>query len=133
MSRIARDWALAAMRRRDLPPSAKLVLVCLADRHNQETGNCSPAIRRIATDAGISESSVKAALRQLKNARLIKVFQRTAKTGRGKPNMTNMYVLIGGAITAPKRGRNLPPNREDIKTPSAPYDLAMTLEGDDDV
>lgn len=110
-----------------LTPSASLVLLCLANRHNQETGRCDPSLGRISTDTGLSERAVRSALRELEAKRLITTTHRTRRTGLGKRNMTNRYRIKGGAKSAGGMGQNLPPKQED--TPSAFDDLVMMVEG----
>lgn len=55
MSHAAVNWALE---QRGLKPSAKLVLICLADRHNKDTGECFPSQDLLASDACLSRSSL---------------------------------------------------------------------------
>ena len=47
--------------------------------------------------------------------------------------MTNLYVLNGREVRALGMGKELPPNQETNKTPSAHYDVAMDVEEGDDV
>lgn len=65
MSHTAVNWALEQT---GLKPAAKLVLICLADRHNKDTGECFPSQELLAKDACISRSSLNdqlAALEEL--------------------------------------------------------------------
>lgn len=55
MSIAALNWA---MEQTGLKPAAKLVLICLADRHNKDTGECFPSQELLAKDACISRSSL---------------------------------------------------------------------------
>ena len=55
MSHTAVNWALEQT---GLKPAAKLVLICLADRHNKDTGECFPSQELLARDACISRSSL---------------------------------------------------------------------------
>lgn len=61
MSYQATNWA---MKQRDMKPATKTVLLCLADRHNPDNG-CFPSQKRIATDACMSERSVRTHLAEL--------------------------------------------------------------------
>jgi DNA-binding MarR family transcriptional regulator len=106
---------------------ARLVLLCLANRHNQETGRCDPSIATICKDTGLSERSVRQGLRQLEAEGLISTVHRVQRTGRGKRNISNRYRLKGGAQYAGGMGHNMPPKQE-IYQPSAFDDLSMLLE-----
>lgn len=55
MGRKAMDWAWSQT---GLKGNAMLVLVCLADHHNDKTGQCNPKRERIAQRVGISERAV---------------------------------------------------------------------------
>lgn len=109
---------------------ARLVLLSLANRHNQETGRCDPSVAKICKDTQLSERAVRKALRELEALRLISTVERKLRTGRGKRNMTNRYRLKGGAQYAGGMGHNMPPKQEEY-TPSAFDDLAMLVEGVD--
>lgn len=112
MSYTASREAWKAVRGSKILPSARLVLLALADRHNQETGRCDPSLSRICEDTGLSERTVRSALRQLEKAKLIRTIHRTIRTGVGKRNLNNRYVLLGGATVAGGMGQQLPPNQE---------------------
>ena len=105
---------------------SKIVLLTLANHHNQETGRCDPSISRISKCAGISERAVRSAIRQLEELRVIVTVERKQRTGRGKRNLTNRYRIAGGAQYAGRVGHNMPTKQE--YTPSAFDDLAMSLE-----
>lgn len=105
---------------------SRLVLLALANRHNQETGRCDPSLSRISEDTQLSERAVRGALRELEKLRLISTVERRLHTGRGRRNLTNRYRLKGGAQYAGRMGHNMPPKLED--TPSAFDDLAAVLE-----
>lgn len=61
MSHQATNWA---MKLRDMKPATKAVLLCLANFHTPDKG-CFPSHRRIATDACMSERSVRNHLAEL--------------------------------------------------------------------
>lgn len=106
---------------------ARLVLLALANRHNQETGRCDPSLTTIAEDVQLSERSVRYGLRELERLGLVSTVERKQRTGRGKRNLTNRYRLKGGAQFAGRMGHDMPPNLK----PSAPSvfdDLAMLLD-----
>ena len=105
---------------------ARLVLLVLANRHNQEAGRCDPSVARICEDAQLSERAVRKSLRELEQLKLIVTVERKQRTGRGKHNLTNRYRIAGGAQYAGRVGHNMPTKQE--YTPSAFDDLAMSIE-----
>lgn len=111
----------------DMGLPARLVLLALANRHNQETGRCDPSIATICHDTKLSERAVRAALRELEELKLITTTERKLRTGRGKRNLTNRYRLKGGAQYAGRVGHNMPPKLETT-APSAFDDLAALLD-----
>lgn len=129
MSHTAIRFAFDHVRTHKLKASSSLVLLCLANRHNQETGRCDPSLSRLVDDSGLSERAVRSALRDLEAQRLITTTHRTQRTGLGKKNLTNRYRIKGGAKSAGGMGQNLPPKQE--YRPSAFDDLVMSLEGAD--
>jgi len=133
MSFTALSTALRMISEKKLTNSAKLALIALASRHNQETGRCDPSLERIAKDMRLSKRAVRDGLRELEEKGLLETVHRTAKTGRGKRNLTNRYRLLPRANPAGRMGQNLPPKQESYTNPSAYDDLAMTLEDDNDV
>lgn len=132
MSWSALAGAMSVMRRDDIPASAKLVYVALANRHNQETGRCDPSVDRIMADTGMSRRAVIYGLRSLEKSGQISTVHRKQRTGRGVKNMTNRYRLKASAKSAHGMGQILHPKQE-YYTPSAFDDLAMLIEGGDDV
>lgn len=130
MSMTALRAAMGIVEAIDLTPCAKLVLLCLANRHNQETGRCDPSVERIASDLRISPRSVQNGLRELSEKKAIQIIERKQRTGRGKRNLTNRYRLLGGAKFASGVVQNLHPKQEDT-APSAFDDLAMLIESED--
>ena len=109
---------------------ARLVLLALANRHNQETGRCDPSVATICEDTQLSERAVRAALRELEGLKLITTTERKLRTGRGKRNLTNRYRIKGGAQCAGRMGHNMPPKQE-YSPPAAFDDLAMLLDMDE--
>jgi predicted transcriptional regulator len=85
----------------DLSMAAKLVLIRLADVHNQETGRCDPSLPSISRDLGISERAVRIGIRSLEAARLIKTSHRQERSGAGPRCLSNRYKLF------PQRKYNL--------------------------
>ena len=110
----------------EMSPSAKLVLLALSNRHNQETGRCDPSIKTIAADTRMSERAIQYGLRELEAVKAIVTVERKQRTGRGKKNLTNRYRIAGGASFACGGVQDLRTKQE--YTPSAFDDLAMSIE-----
>jgi hypothetical protein len=75
----------------DIPGTAKLVLIALANRADEETGHCWPSIQRIAKEASCSPRSVHTYIGALKRNGYVDV-----RSGRGKTSggHTNDYWLL---------------------------------------
>ncbi|BAP87760.1 hypotjetical protein [Burkholderiales bacterium GJ-E10] len=120
MSARAAAWAWGIVSAGRIPsPSGKLVLLKMADRADPE-GRCWPGHERTAADCGLSESSVKAALRDLTEAGLLSVERRRDAQGRDLPNI---YLL------------SLPPlesetEAEARRAPKSPAPAPVEDEGD---
>lgn len=78
--------------RAELPHRAVSVYIYLADRANR-AGECWPAIPTIAAELKLSQSTVRRALRDLKNAGLLKTEQRYRAKG-GKSSL--LYKIRNG-------------------------------------
>lgn len=126
MSMTALRAAFAHVANVEMGIPSKLVLLSLADHHNQETGRCDPSIARLQKATGLSERAIRKAIRELEVLRLVTTVERKQRTGRGKRNLTNRYRIAGGAQYAGRMGHNMPPNHNT--TPSAFDDLAMSIE-----
>jgi hypothetical protein len=131
MSLRALKAAFAAIATHKMAAPSRLVLLALANRHNQETGRCDPSTARLASDVQIDERTVRKSLRELEALGLLQTVHRQARTGRGKRNMRNRYRILVGANGPVVVGANNPPNQED-NTPSSFRDLAMLLDDGDD-
>ena len=127
MSMTALRSAFAQIRASKVSLPARIVLLCLANRHNQETGRCDPSLATICDDTGLSERAVRQALRQLEAERMISTVHRVQRSGRGKRNLSNRYRIRGGAQYAGGMGHNMPPKQELYAT-SVFDDLAMLIE-----
>lgn len=112
----------------EMSAPARLVILALSNRHNQETGRCDPSNATICKDTQLTERTVRKALRELEALRLITTTERKQRTGRGKRNMTNRYRLKGGVQYAGRMGSNMPPKQE--YTPGAFDDLVLAIEVD---
>lgn len=128
MSLRATNWAFAAIERAagKVTPAAALTLLALAHAHNQETGRCDPSLKTIEAKTGLSERTIRRALRQLEAARLIATTHRTVRTGLGKRNLRSRYAFTGGVKMSGGVGSECPPNRE-VYAPSAFDDLAFAI------
>lgn len=60
----------SAIYQEDLPARSKLVYMYLKDRANKD-GQCWPAIQTIGWDLGLSRSTVKRALKELEQGKLL--------------------------------------------------------------
>jgi len=67
MSHAATNWAFS---QRGLKPATKLVLLCLADRHNPDNG-CFPSQERLCDDAEMSRSTLNLHLAELERLGLL--------------------------------------------------------------
>lgn len=85
MSHKATNWAFEC---RNLRPSAKLVLLALADCHNPKNG-CFPSHGYLAEVTCMSERSVRDQLDSLEAAKLI----RRVRINSGKGRQSNRYIL----------------------------------------
>lgn len=126
MSMTAIRAAFAHIQSREMGIPSRLVLLALADHHNQETGRCDPSIARLCRSTGLSERSVRNGLRELEKLKVISTVERKRRTGRGKINLTNRYRIGGGAQYAGRMGHDMPPNHNT--TPAAFDALAMSIE-----
>lgn len=61
MSFEAMGWAW----KQNLPASTKMVLLVLADHHNETTGKCNPKVKSIAERAGLSERNTSLQIKKL--------------------------------------------------------------------
>lgn len=87
MSHIATNWAFS---QKGLRPAEKLLLLCLADRHNPDQG-CFPSQVRLADDAGMSRASVNENLTKLEAKGLIRRHQKIDARTRRQQN--TRYIL----------------------------------------
>lgn len=103
MSHIATEWAL---KQRGLKPASRIVLFCLADRHNPDLG-CFPSHKRLAEDAEMSDRSVRDHLAILEAKGLI----RRETGGRKAGEFASTRYLLAfeeGFEPAPDRRQDLP-------------------------
>ena len=80
MSVQAMTWAFA----QDVEPHAKLVLIALANRSNQDTGICFPGQALLAAECSMSSRTVRRHLRALEDKGLVRRRARMLPEGRGR-------------------------------------------------
>lgn len=120
------------------PASKKLVLLCLANMHNGQTGQLNPSVAAVAMACGISEKQARRQIHELMQAGLVEVVGNHAG---GNPKATRHYRLNLGevihtppadvtppaSVTPPMDGsRPLPPVGVD---PSRPCPLPLPPVG----
>lgn len=101
MSNKALYWARVEVR--GLNPSAKLVLMMLADHKNETTGECFPSIPTLAAETGLSESGVKLAIKELEAAKLL------TRNYRPEISRTDYALHTGGSVSDPQGGQSVTP------------------------
>lgn len=109
---MARVWEL------DIPnATAKLILLCLADCMNAETGRCFPSRKYIANACSCSEATVKRQLAELESAGFIKREPRFID-GRQTSSMYMLHIgeFEGGVQIAPPGGSPATPHVTGIVT-----------------
>lgn len=77
MSAKATFWAWSL---KGLKSSQKLVLLCLADNHNGESGQCNPSVAFIADKTGLNRKTILQALSDLERVGLIRAQKRFGTT-----------------------------------------------------
>jgi hypothetical protein len=89
-------WALE---QRTKTPSEKLVLICLAEAANVETGECWPAQTTIARRCQVARTTVNRTLASLEEAGLIEQERRAGAAGETLPSVYRLPVLQGVSKT----------------------------------
>lgn len=77
MSAKATFWA---WQQKGVGASAKLVLMCLADCHNADTGRCDPGAKYISEHTELNIKTIPSAIKKLENAGILTVEKRPGKT-----------------------------------------------------
>jgi DNA-binding Lrp family transcriptional regulator len=99
MSLRASNWAWD---QRTLTPTQKIVLLALADCHNDHTGQCFPRQERLAEQCEVSVKTVQRAISSLEDAGLLQT--RTVRRGKGKGSITyyvfDFRVYLGRKLEA---------------------------------
>lgn len=77
----------------DVPEvAAKMLLVCLANAHNNETGLCCPSVNRLADESNMSRRSVQRWIKWLDENGFLQVIATATEAGR---QQSNSYRIVG--------------------------------------
>jgi DNA-binding transcriptional ArsR family regulator len=92
----------------DVPEvAAKMLMVCLANAHNQETGLCCPSVSRLADESSMSRRSVQRWLKWLADEGYVEVVERS-DNGRQQANEYRINGFYRGAkLTPPTKSRGV--------------------------
>lgn len=101
---ISAVWKLAMPVAGKSTATQKLVLLCLADHADDMGRNCYPSVDTVATECSIDRSTVKRALRALKEAGLIAV----VSAGRSHRSTGYELTFFGGNVHPKDLGGSLP-------------------------
>ena len=102
MSFQAMTWATE----QDVPAMQKIVLLMLANRTNDDTGQCNPSHEKLASDCGMSVRACKDQLSRLEAAGLLTIIRRQ-KEGVSLPNQYVLHTYARGQ-EMPTRGQQMP-------------------------
>ncbi|MBK5926863.1 helix-turn-helix domain-containing protein [Rhodobaculum claviforme] len=104
MSVRAYKWVHSLLPILDLPPTERCVLLVLAFHHNDQTGECFPAMKTIAGHCGVGERRARQAVQLLAAWRIIKV----RRGGTAAGNASNRYTLFGTPRRPKESGKRMP-------------------------
>src|SRR5262245_29075286 len=85
------NWLRAMMMDTRLNSTDRNALTALASHYNLKTGDCFPAIGRLAIEAGLGEAGDRTVRRSISKAVALGWIKRIIRTGRY--NLTNLYNL----------------------------------------
>lgn len=136
MSAQATFWAWGIQ----VPSSEKLVLLCLSDCHNGDTGQCNPSVNYISRKTSLDRKTVLKALRVLSDQEVlsrIKVegssnqyflaVEAVPNMGRGVAQISPKAVPNMGHKPISKPKKNLHYENGDLETAKTIYNLILTL------
>lgn len=103
--------------------AAKMLLVCLANAHNQETGLCCPSVSRLAEESSMSRRSVQRWLKWLAENGLIEIVEKADSSGRQQANEYRIAGFARGAKLTPS------PKGRGVTADAGEGDTADTLGG----
>jgi hypothetical protein len=90
------------------PASAKLVLLCLANCHNDGTGRCNPSVKFISEATGLDKKTIPVALDMLAEKGLIEFDKRRGATPNYRINFTRKRANSSPEIGATSEKETLP-------------------------
>lgn len=93
-----------------ITPIEKLILLCLADHHNEEHNQCNPKIKTIAMECEISYKTVVRAMQRLKKIGVIKAEAKKLTGGRRTSNQYNLQIGHCGGEVPGLSGGEVPPH-----------------------
>jgi Helix-turn-helix domain len=108
MSFQAMAWAI----KQPLPTYEKFVLLALSNYTNQDN-QCWPSIDTIASDTGLSRTSVKIALKGLEKRHILSVDKRV----ENRVHSTNIYTILMEGVGRNTTGGRSPHDPKPIKEP----------------
>lgn len=108
MSAKATFWA---WEQRGLSSSQKLVLLCLADNHNGDSGQCNPSVAFVADKTGLNRKTILQAMADLESLGLIVGQKRLGSTTNFRLK-TSTYLGIGKNGDKPKEPAAQPTQTE---------------------
>lgn len=110
MSLRATKWAHSILPVLGVPPTERLVLMCLAFHHNESSGQCFPSMQLLADECGVSSRRIHSAVATLVEWGVIT----KKRGGTSAGNASNKYTLFG-APKWPRKTGNRVPVRKAIK------------------
>lgn len=110
------------------PPARKLVLLCMANRHNGVTGQLNPSVDDVARSCGISADQARRHLHSLIDAGLLEVIGNHygGKPGQSRNYRLNLAVTTGTSATPcmdATPGTDAAEGLHPCSTPLAPMQL----------
>lgn len=85
------NWAFHQIEKHELNASQRLIILALAHRHHNVTGNCTPSGETIAKMTGLSKRRVQMNVGVLNEKQLVSVVKRFKKGFQ----LSNQYELLG--------------------------------------
>lgn len=105
MSGVALIWAANV---KGLKPSAKVVLIQLADFHNKESGQCNPSAQRLADECEMNRATVFRHLADLEKRGLLTRHNRGGGTGGRGSNQYELHldIVLGPSSERKEKSQN---------------------------
>ena len=127
MSIQAVAWVLS-QNGEDLPSTARLVMIALANHADHTSGHCWPSVKTIASEAGCSERTASRYLYALSRNGFIDVRRTQRKSGQFR---SNDYWILFERTGAPWQYFNRDPNEEPEDEPPENEPAANLADGQD--